>query len=89
MIKELEKISWINNIELHDSFIRLGVEKGDEKIPVIIELSREMNVKIKSISVRKPTLDDVFIHYTGRTIRDQENSYLIKNIPPRFGKGVR
>lgn len=87
LIIELEKTSWINNIELHDSFIRLGVEKGDEKIPVIIELSQKMDVKIKSISVRKPTLDDVFIHYTGRTIRDQGNSHLFKNIPPSFGKG--
>jgi ABC-2 type transport system ATP-binding protein len=61
----------------------MGVEKGDEKIPLIIEISQKEKIKIKSISVRKPTLDDVFLDFTGRTIRSQEK---INNNepPPRF-----
>jgi ABC-2 type transport system ATP-binding protein len=69
----------------------MGVEKGDEKIPLIIEISQSEKIRIKSISVRKPTLDDVFLHYTGRTMRDQEKTNNNESHPhPRFRmRGVR
>jgi len=82
LIKRLEKEDWIENIERHESLLTLGVKKGDEKIPVIIEISQSQNIQIKSISVRKPTLDDVFLHFTGRNIRNQETADM--KIPPRF-----
>lgn len=82
LIKRLEQEDWIENIERYESLLTLGVEKGDEKIPTIIEISQSQNIKIKSISVRKPTLDDVFLHFTGRTIRNQETADI--NLPPRF-----
>jgi len=81
LIKRLEKESWINNIKKFDTFITLGVQKGEEKIPVIIEIAQSLNIKIKSISVRKPTLDDVFLSYTGRTIPNNDNERQIKKIP--------
>ena len=84
LVKVFEKKPWIENIEKHGSFITLGVEKGDEKIPDIIEISQILKIKINSINVRKPTLDDVFLHYTGRTIRDQEPPKIIREIPQRF-----
>jgi len=82
--KKLREQKWISKIKKYDSFLTLGVELGDEKIPVIIELAQSLDIKIKSISVRKPTLDDVFISYTGRTIRDDEKPNLKDAIPPRF-----
>ncbi len=80
--KELEKKKWVKKTEKHDSNLTIGVEKGDEKIPIIVEIAQKIDTKIKSITVRQPTLDDVFLSYTGRNIRDQET----KNdfIPPRF-----
>jgi ABC-2 type transport system ATP-binding protein len=63
---------WIQNVKKHDSYLTLDVEKGDEKIPAIIEIALSLKLKIKSIDVRKPTLDDVFLHYTGRMMRDEE-----------------
>ena len=80
----LEKENWIHNIKKHDSKLTLGVERGDEKIPLIIEISQLEKIKIKSINVRKPTLDDVFLYFTGRTIRDQERKNNIDKTPPKF-----
>ena len=79
---ELEKKDWVKKTEKHDKKLTVGVEKGDEKIPIIIEIAQKIDIKIKSITVRQPTLDDVFLSYTGRTIRDQEKKG--KFIPPRF-----
>ena len=70
--KILEKEDWIFSIKKHDSKLTLGVEKGDEKIPKIIEISQSRGIKIKSINVRKPTLDDVFLYFTGKSIRDRD-----------------
>ncbi len=84
LAEKLKKEPWIKNIKQYDSFLTLGVEKGEEKIPVIIEIGQSHNIRIKSISVRKPTLDDVFLHFTGRTIRDQENVNPLNNIPRGF-----
>ena len=42
---------------------------GEELVPRIVE---QVSVRIASVSVRRPTLDDVFIKLTGREIRDKE-----------------
>ena len=73
LLTRLKSESWIKNTKQYDSNLSLGVEKGEEKIPIIIEIAQSLKEKIKSISVRKPTLDDVFLSYTGRTIRDNED----------------
>jgi ABC-2 type transport system ATP-binding protein len=79
----LEKKDWIFSIKKHDSKLTLGVEKGDEKIPKIVEISQSQVIKIKSINVRKPTLDDVFLYFTGKSIRDRDKKNdVVSN--PRF-----
>jgi len=82
LVKKLKEQTWISKIKQHDSFLTLGVEKGDEKIPSIIEIAQNLNIKIKSISVRKPTLDDVFLSFTGRTIRDETQNNKDRLMPP-------
>ncbi len=79
--KKLEQESWIKNIKQHDTFLTIGVEKGEEKIPVVFEIARRINIKIKSIGVRKPTLDDAFLYFTGRSMRDEEPENLSKERP--------
>jgi ABC-2 type transport system ATP-binding protein len=69
--KRLEQESWVSNITPHVSFLTLGVERGEEKIPTIFDIARTINVSISSVDVRKPTLDDVFLYYTGRSMREQ------------------
>ena len=49
--------------------VRFYVANGDRFIP---RLFAELSVPILSVSVAPPTLDDVFMSYTGRTIRDAE-----------------
>jgi ABC-2 type transport system ATP-binding protein len=49
--------------------IEITVRNGKTLLPRIVELAAQNNVYIESISLREPNLDDVFLHYTGRTIR--------------------
>lgn len=58
----------------HDGKATLRVAQGEKKIPKILQLAREKKIGIESVSLHKPTLDDVFLHYTGKTIREEEAS---------------
>ena len=49
--------------------IVLNVEDGEAYVP---KLFAELGVPITNVSISKPSLDDVFLSYTGRTIRDSE-----------------
>jgi len=87
LIIEIQKEPWVKNVKIYDSFLTLGVEKGEEKIPIIVEIARNLGLKIKSISVRKPTLDDVFLSFTGKNIRIEEPEQTFKKIVRHRFKG--
>jgi ABC-2 type transport system ATP-binding protein len=53
--------------------LKVEVEQGEAFIPVLI---REMGEDIASVTVQKPTLDDVFLKLTGREIREENVSTL-------------
>jgi len=50
-------------------------------IDAITDLARRRNVKMKSMTLLEPTLEDVFIHYTGRGIRDTADAEYSYKIP--------
>lgn len=50
----------------------ISVEDGQKNMPRLIEQIRTQGIEIKSIYLKKPTLDDVFIHYTGRYFREEK-----------------
>jgi ABC-2 type transport system ATP-binding protein len=87
--KRLEQESWVSNVTPHASFLTLGVERGEEKIPVVFDIARTVNVTISSVDVRRPTLDDVFLYYTGRSMResDHEPTLMKTKKPTRFRFG--
>jgi len=72
---ELKKIEFIKKINEDDSKLTLFTSNGTEVIPQIFQISSELGIKIKSISLTQPTLDDVFISYTGHEIRDDDSKY--------------
>ena len=63
---------WIENVEHYDGFFTISLHDAEEHLSELIERLISRTVKITSVSVHKPTLEDVFLHYTGRTIRDEE-----------------
>lgn len=71
-ITKLSKVKWVKSAVKHDGFINIRVEKGEEKIPMVLTLMQKAGVSVESVSLRKPSLDDVFLHYTGRMIREAE-----------------
>jgi ABC-2 type transport system ATP-binding protein len=54
---------------IHEGQVTLAVPNGAQVVP---RLFTELGVGIRSVTVTRPSLDDVFLTYTGRTIRDSE-----------------
>lgn len=68
-----KKFPWVKKITQHDGIINLSVEQGEKKIPLLMKIDQhEAGLEIKSVNLRKPTLEDVFLHFTGKTIREKE-----------------
>jgi ABC-2 type transport system ATP-binding protein len=53
-------------------------EEGTRFMPKLVERIRNEKIEIKSVNLKKPTLDDVFIHFTGRALKE-ENQEDTKN----------
>jgi ABC-2 type transport system ATP-binding protein len=69
-----------------EGLVRFGVEHGEQFLP---KLFAELGVPIRSVQVARPTLDDVFLAYTGTTIRDAEASSLEKTGMAKFARAAR
>ena len=72
---ELKKIEFIKKINEDNSKLTLFTSNGTEVIPKIFQISSKFDIKITTISLTQPTLDDVFISYTGHEIRDDDSKY--------------
>jgi len=64
-------ISIAEKVTVRNGIVEMTVKNGEEAIPLIIESLQSKGVKIKSVSLRRPTLEDVFVSLTGRRIRDE------------------
>jgi ABC-2 type transport system ATP-binding protein len=75
LIAKIKDIEFVKEISSNQNGITVFSSKGTEVIPLIFQLSSNMEIKINSISLTQPTLDDVFISYTGRELRDDTDNF--------------
>jgi ABC-2 type transport system ATP-binding protein len=74
-LSELQKIEFVNKINVDGTKLTLFASNGTEVIPKIFQISSTLKIKIISIALTQPTLDDVFISYTGHEIRDGDSKF--------------
>jgi len=87
-LSELKKIEFVTKINEDGSKLTLFASNGTEVIPKIFQISSELKIKITSISLTQPTLDDVFLSYTGHEIRDDDSGFNRKREHAKM-KGLR
>jgi ABC-2 type transport system ATP-binding protein len=69
---------------MHSGEVTFAVPDGERFVP---RLFAELGVAIRSVSVSSPSLDDVFLSHTGKTIDDAESGE--RRIPPMMRAGRR
>ncbi|MBE0477604.1 ATP-binding cassette domain-containing protein [Candidatus Aerophobetes bacterium] len=74
MVKLVSNFEWISSVRIYNELLYLVVTRADKRIPFLVTLAQENALKVHRIDLRRPTLEDVFLHFTGRTIREEEGS---------------
>ncbi len=86
--KAAEEISLRYQIEARQEGDGLCFEvvNGEEFLPVFL---REFDIRIIGVSMRRPSLDDVFLKLTGREIREEDVSDTFKALVRQHGRRMR
>ena len=66
----------LDKIQRLDNSLEITVRNGKNLLPRIMELATQNQIFVESIMLREPNLEDVFLHYTGRTIREDNGKEL-------------
>ena len=66
----LEKLDGVVSVKAHDGVVHLSSTKGPLTVGELMDLARDRGVNVRRVSVQGTTLDDVFLYYTGRQLRD-------------------
>jgi ABC-2 type transport system ATP-binding protein len=68
----LGALSFVKQVSIHEDQVHLYVEDGTRALPELIRHLDAQGIGIGSISLSEPSLDDVFLAKTGRSLRDPE-----------------
>ncbi len=72
--KELEEQNIVKKVDINEQNLRIEVEKGDTALPIILEICNSKGISVKRASLTRPSLDEVFLKYTGKSLRDAEST---------------
>ena len=68
--ERLKGLPDVESVKAEDHVYRIGSNNGPRTTVALMEAARQARIEITSLSVQSTTLDDVFMHYTGRQLRD-------------------
>jgi ABC-2 type transport system ATP-binding protein len=82
-LQELEALGGVQTIERTPQGLRIRGDSGAALLPRIIEALREDGVEVTAATLQRISLEDVFIHFTGRSLREEGAPRGQAFIPPR------
>ena len=68
------RLEGAHELSVADSTIRFRVPRGDVAMPELLRAFDTRSIAMRSVQVHRPTLDDVFLTLTGRSLREAEES---------------
>lgn len=72
LIDELKSLSYVRDVKISSEGIEIGVNiPGGEAVPGIMKLIYDHSYSFQSLTIQRPTLEDVFINYTGKSLREE------------------
>ncbi len=67
----LMKIPEIEKVRVTGGEVRASVAHADDELPRVMEIAFKAGIRMKSVHLTRPDMNDVFMHYTGREIREE------------------
>jgi ABC-2 type transport system ATP-binding protein len=70
-IERLQRLPEVQAVSSQDDIFRISTRNGPATTLALMEEAARADIGVQSLSVQSTTLDDVFVHYTGRGLRDE------------------
>lgn len=71
-MKLLQNLDGVLDVKKVDGMLRIKAKNGEETAPQILERLIKNGLKVSRMSITEPTMDEVYMEYTGRKMRDEE-----------------
>jgi ABC-2 type transport system ATP-binding protein len=88
-IGEVEALPFVRKVVAEGGSLRVYVDQGAKNLSALIDGIRGAGGAILSTTIHEQSLEDVFIHYTGKSIREEEarkvNFLVGAGLPPKWG----
>jgi ABC-2 type transport system ATP-binding protein len=68
--EQLKSLPAVESLSGRDNLFRIATRNGPATTTALLDAAAEIQLPVHSLSVQSTTLDDVFVHYTGRQLRD-------------------
>jgi ABC-2 type transport system ATP-binding protein len=68
--EQLQGLAHAAGVSQRDGMVHIASNDGPATVAALMDLARARSVKVRKVTVQSTTLDDVFLHYTGRELRD-------------------
>jgi len=82
----LEALPGVTEVQSQSAGVyRVLTSNGSQTTTQLVEMAASLGEQLTSLSVQNTSLDDVFVHYTGRQLRDEQVKALNFVMPPRPG----
>jgi ABC-2 type transport system ATP-binding protein len=65
---------FLRELQETDGGMQLYVERGEEVLPDVLRLLDQTGAKVKTVTLARPTLEDVFLRLTGRSLREEQST---------------
>src|SRR5271157_394755 len=62
----------VERIQTSDNSVYLNIKDGEKMMPELLRSLDARNLEAQSVTLSRPSLDDVFLKYTGRSLREDE-----------------
>ncbi|MDP2167024.1 MAG: ATP-binding cassette domain-containing protein [Thermodesulfovibrionales bacterium] len=90
IIAAARELPFVHKIAEEGILIRVYVDSGAHNLPMLMDRIRSAGGQIQSVTIHEQSLEDVFIHYTGKSIREEEAkkvSFLLgAGVPRKWGR---
>jgi len=76
----LEKLEGVASVADHDGVVHISTTSGPLTVRELMDQARDRSVNVRRVSVQGTTLDDVFLYYTGRQLRDAASESVKRDV---------
>ena len=74
LAEAITKAGLANDPKVKEMTVYFETKDGGRMVPKVLKVAQDAGIKVESVELRMPSLEDVFIHYTGTDIREEKGA---------------